>query len=223
MKKDKKGIIIALSTILLFIITMFTKEIALEVISSFVNTELSFNVKILIFLVVDILTLLIFVGLNITVLSNSWDLHQIKYFINKYFSKYLLMLFLMSTFNYIASSITGTDTSNNEEAVNTIFKLAPFYMTFSAVIYAPIVEELTFRESIRKFISNKWIGIIVSGLLFGLLHVIGGDFLFIFAYAVMGIFFSYILYDSDNIWVPISFHFLHNGFLMLLKLIVLFL
>ena len=46
--------------------------------------------------------------------------------------------------------------SANEEAVQTIIKQVPTYMIFSTVVYAPFVEELIFRKSIRDIINNNY-------------------------------------------------------------------
>ena len=93
-------------------------------------------------------------------------------------------------------------------------------------IFAPFIEELIFRFSLRKIIGNrKYLFILVSGLLFGTAHVISyitglSDLLYIIPYAIPGFTLAYVFVDSDNIYVPIGLHCLHNTLTLLLQLLV---
>ena len=94
------------------------------------------------------------------------------------------------------------------------------------MIYAPITEELIFRKSIKDFISNKWLYVIVSGLLFGGVHVIsslGSDwgFLYLIPYCSLGMVFAHLYYETDNIFSTITIHSIHNTLAILLYLSVL--
>lgn len=151
--------------------------------------------------------------------------NSIKYF-NKYIKYWLIGLFIMMVSNLIINLIVTNDIPSNEQAIRETFNISPIYIFFSAVIYAPIVEELIFRQSIKNIFHNKWLFIIISGLLFGSMHVFGDfknitDLLYIIPYSTPGIIFAYMLEDSDNICVPMSFHFIHNGILISLQFILL--
>ena len=68
----------------------------------------------------------------------------------------------------------------------------------------------------------------MSGLIFGGLHVIGNvnsiiDLLYLIPYCVPGFAFAYMLSKTNNIFVPMGFHFLHNGVTMSLQVILLIL
>ena len=52
----------------------------------------------------------------------------------------------MGVTNTIISGFTNMNISSNESSVREYIKLLPIYMSFSTVIYAPIVEEITFRK-----------------------------------------------------------------------------
>ena len=100
----------------------------------------------------------------------------------------------------------------------------PLYMCFSSVIMAPFIEEITFRKTFRNIISNGYLFIIVSGFIFGLVHIsnVGNtleEFLMIIPYILMGISLSYIYYKSDNIFTTIIIHSIHNLILLLIQLI----
>ena len=127
--------------------------------------------------------------------------------------------------NIFINKITNT-IPGNEETIRQTFNKAPIYMFFSAVIFAPFTEEMVFRNSIKNIITNKYAFIITSGLVFGGLHVIGNintiyDLLYIIPYATPGIAFAYILQKTDNIFISMGIHFLHNGILMILQIILL--
>lgn len=131
---------------------------------------------------------------------------------------------VMATSSIIISLITGNDVSNNEEAVRSSINIAPLYMLFSCAIVAPILEEMTFRRSLKGFIKNRWIFIMTSGLLFGLLHVIGSnnnplDYLYIIPYSSMGIAFAYLLSKTENITLPIMIHMVHNFILVIVQIL----
>lgn len=151
--------------------------------------------------------------------------NSIKYF-NKYIKYWFIGLFIMMVSNLLINLIVTNDIPSNEQAIRETFNISPLYIFFSAVIYAPIVEELIFRQSIKNIFNNKLLFIIISGLLFGSMHVFGDfknitDLLYIIPYSTPGIMFAYMLEDSDNICVPMSFHFIHNGILISLQFILL--
>lgn len=142
--------------------------------------------------------------------------------IYKYIHIYLLGVLLMYASNYIVSNITNIAISQNETNVREYIKLFPIYMSFSTVIYAPIVEEITFRKTFRNIFKNNYIFILISGIMFGLVHMISSygsfnDFLMIIPYILMGIDLSYIYYKSNNIFVTITLHSMHNLILLIIQ------
>ena len=84
-----------------------------------------------------------------------------------------------------------------------------FISMLITVIGAPLMEELFFRAIIFKRISRKfniYLGMIISSLVFGLLHIelaIIGAFLFGIACCIL-----YIKYK--NILIPMTVHFFNN-------------
>ena len=72
--------------------------------------------------------------------------------------------------------------------------------------------------TITTYITNKYLYIIISGTLFGLLHIFplsDGITLILgiiqsISYVVMGIYFSYIYYKTDNIFISMGLHLLNN-------------
>ena len=149
------------------------------------------------------------------------DIRDMKKNHKKYFKKYV-------KFWLISVGIMDNGIASNEEVIRETFKISPIYIYFSSVIFAPIVEELVFRQSIRNIIPNKVIFILVSGLVFGGLHVLTHysgpiDLLYLVPYCAPGFAFAYMLADSDNILVSMALHFTHNGILIALQFLLLFL
>ena len=159
------------------------------------------------------------------------NLKDIKKHFTEYYTQYL-KLYALSLIVMIISNILITQLTHgipgNEETIRQTITKAPVYMFFSAVFFAPFTEEMVFRNSIKNIIPSKTAFIITSGLIFGGLHVVGNintiyDLLYIIPYATPGIAFAIMLEKTDNILVSMGIHFLHNGILMTLQIILLFL
>lgn len=153
--------------------------------------------------------------------------HHKEYF-SKYIKYWILSLIIMSGSNILISFINGGQIAGNEEAVRNIFGQTPIYMFISAVFIASLTEELIFRQAIRNIFSNNKLFIVVSGLIFGGLHVFNSatnwmDLLYLIPYCTPGFIFAYILSKTDNVLVPAGLHFLHNGLMMSLQVLLLLL
>ena len=152
---------------------------------------------------------------------------NIKDFFNKYIRYWFLMLGLMILSNSIITLFTTTMTSENQQTIIDTLGKAPFYTLIVTVLVAPILEELVFRISFRKiFAHTNFLFIIFSGLFFGGMHVLGTlenlvDLLFIIPYSIPGFIFAYLYTKTKNICVPIMLHFIHNGIMMALQLLLL--
>ena len=116
----------------------------------------------------------------------------------------------------------------DEESIRQTFEIAPIYTFVAAVFIAPFLEEFVFRQGLRFCIKNNTLFIIVSGLIFGGLHVISNitgwaDLLYLIPYSTPGFIFAYLLTKTDNVLVPASMHFMHNGILMSLQVLMMLL
>ena len=154
------------------------------------------------------------------------DFSKLKENKREYIKFIIKNYFIMLAIYYVVSIISFLLLKSDETSINqqTIESLPVVIMIISAAFYAPLTEELVFRGSIHRLISNKFVFVIVSGLVFGLLHTISEPtirevFLRGLPYITIGTYFSYIYAKTENICVPILFHFLHNS----IALIVIFL
>lgn len=150
-----------------------------------------------------------------------------KRYMSKYMEYWALAFSLMLISNFIILTLFPNSVATNQESLNETFLVAPFYIIISAVIYAPFVEETIFRLSIRRMFKNDIFFIIMSGLTFGALHVVGSftsfnDFIYIIPYSIPGLVFAYTLVKSKNIFVPMSLHLFHNGIMMFIQYVTTF-
>ena len=148
----------------------------------------------------------------------------------KYFNKYIKYWFIalggMMLSNLVITLIAPGSVANNQEAVIDTLHKAPIYTFIASVFLAPLLEESVFRLGFRLIFKNDLFFILISGLIFGSLHVLPMatniiDYLYIIPYSLPGIVFAYTLTKSDNIFVPMSLHFIHNGLLMSLQFFIL--
>ena len=130
--------------------------------------------------------------------------------------------FLFNFFKYFNDILSGKknitvyDILILEKSLRPCFK--PF-MFIATVIISPIFEEILYRGLMYnklKEISNAFIGVLISSILFALLHIpkygFGINTFFLF---LVGILFAYCYEKSNNIYVPIFVHSINNFFIFL--------
>ena len=113
--------------------------------------------------------------------------------------------------------------TDNEATIRGLIKLAPLLMGFEISIYDTIIEELIFRHNIRSITDNKYIYPLLSGLVFGILHIISSiesplDIIYIIPYGSLGVAFAMLYRKTDNIFSSIVVHSIHNTLTLLLLL-----
>lgn len=149
--------------------------------------------------------------------------HDFKIF-KEYFREYMSLtvktwlksLIVMAILSLSIQIITNTQNSNNQQNLQEVFNEIPIVMALVTVIYAPLVEELMFRGVFRKFLKNKYVFIILSGVIFGLMHVIDdskslAEFSYVIVYSTLGMYMASLYYKTNNIFTDISFHFMQNA------------
>lgn len=147
--------------------------------------------------------------------------------------------------NFILTMLKVVDQSENQNAIVDMLgssqKFAVMIYCLILIVIAPIVEELIFRKSIfgflRKFNLTNTKKIIISGVLFGGIHVatsilvmiiesaptveIFTEVLLGIPYIVMGFVLGYIYSESDeNVVVPTLVHMFNNGLSVIANLIL---
>lgn len=143
-----------------------------------------------------------------------------------YFLIFLVVKYGVALFSSLLLVMLGSDlvTSENQEAVVNLAKTLPFMMMISTSLLAPFVEEGIFRLGIKKVINNKYLFILVSGLIFGFMHIFPTELPIYVAlieslnYVTMGLLLAYIYNETDNIYVVVIIHALNNLLSMLMIL-----
>ena len=148
--------------------------------------------------------------------------HDFKIF-KSYMKEYLLLSFktwlksllIMMLLSIALQIFTSLQSSNNQETLQIMFNKYPIFIGLLAMIYAPLTEELMFRGVFKKFIKSKYLFIIISGVMFGLMHVIDdsktlAEFSFVIVYSVLGMYLASLYYKTNNLFSNISFHFFQN-------------
>ena len=149
---------------------------------------------------------------------------NIKVYLPFIIKRYLYMLLIMVIVAVPVVLINNGSTSNNQKMLNAMFSKLPLISVLLSCLYAPFVEENIFRLSLSKIVKNKYFFIILSGIIFGFLHVFDKsnsfkDYLYVFQYSALGICLAKAYSDSNNIFVSISMHFMQNFLAALLVLI----
>ena len=109
----------------------------------------------------------------------------------------VIELFCGSVMNAISAFFNiQTQEAINQSLTENIIHASPVMMAISAILFAPIQEELIFRCGIKNTIKNKGVFIAVSGLFFGLLHITG-NYILLFLLLITGFIVSKLL-ESKN-------------------------
>ncbi len=144
----------------------------------------------------------------------------VKYFkisVKNWFLGFIIMIISNIIIN---SFIPGL--GKNEEGVQQLITEIPIIAFIMTTVFAPFVEEMIFRKYLQDAIKNKTAFMILSGLIFGLVHVMGFDswleYILIIPYGALGFMFAKTLNETDNIYSTIMMHMLHNGVLTLLSI-----
>ena len=147
--------------------------------------------------------------------------------LNKEDWKFLVKYIPVSYVLYIAGSMIvatlfDAGQPENQIAVESLFNYVPLWVMFiMIVIVAPIAEELLFRGIFLfpgKAHKRTWVRVIISAVLFGLVHN-PTDVHSFYTYVGMGFIFAYASKRTQSVEAAIVYHFLNNllGFLVILS------
>ncbi len=232
-EKTEEGKLIKLYFIGYFCLAMLGIAIVASILATFkiIISGLELNPETIVQLTTDYTFILqlfveaILLFFFIKVAKKTLSLDQIK---GKNIPKLILMTFGISIIflgcnlliGNLMALIPGMDESTNQDLIAHALEVAPISIVFSAVIFAPIVEELVFRGGIYNFFEKKIntkAAILISGAIFGSLHVLTGlmggnllELLHFITYFVMGCGFGLIYAKTKNIYVCIGVHFINN-------------
>ena len=171
-------------------------------------------------LFIEMIVLLVFIIMNIKLLSK--DLLDFKDNGKKYikdnFKYYIIGLVIMMVSNIIISSFIGIATNEAGNRDNILG--SPITSIINVILVATIIEELMVRVPLKDKIKPNFIYYLLSGLIFGGLHLIVAtniyELFYIIPYGTLGFVFAYIYQKTDNVCSCIFFHMLHNTLAIIL-------
>jgi len=95
----------------------------------------------------------------------------------------------------------------------TMRSFTDYLLSLLVIALAPaIFEEVLFRGSLQQIFigwtNNKWIGIIITSIIFSAIH---GSYFGFLPRLGLGIILGFVFYLSKNLWLSIAMHFLNNA------------
>ena len=183
--------------------------------------ELSNEMYDLISLFVYLFMITISIYFAFPVLKESYhNTPKLKKLIKSVLLTFVALYFFSALSSVLVFILTGLQDSANQNQVVDAFKQNPSLIIFTTIIYAPIVEEIVFRGAIFRGLRSKTnfiISAIISGLLFGFIHVFDSliqgnilDLLYIIVYGSLGFVFCYAYEKNNSIFASIALHFINN-------------
>ena len=214
--------------ILIFLLYLLYSDIIIIILTKLgVNIKvLPNNLKIAIMFLINLsLMIMLFIFYSKSIKENLKDLKlNFKSYIKDNFKYYVIGLLIMIISNIIISFLIEGN-STNETLIREYINIMPIYMIFSSCIYAPFTEEMVFRKSLRNCFNNKVLYILLSGLIFGSMHLLSAsnlvELVFLIPYSSLGCVFAYMYYKTNNIFVPMTFHMVHNTIIVINYLLML--
>ena len=221
-----KGVLIAFGIFLLFYYSAYFQLIPVVIFNiDLKNMSESLNVILSTFS--NIILLLILVLIFRKNLIKEWKIFKSNLLENldtgvKF---WLIGLAIMMMSNIIINFVLNLGQAANEQAVQGMISALPWLMLINAGLIAPATEELVFRKSFKLAFPNKYLFVIISGLIFGALHVVTTmttplELLYIIPYGALGAAFACMYQKTNTIFTDISMHMFHNTALILLSILV---
>lgn len=225
----REKIYLLLKLLLSFIFFFFIGDIATYLLKLFdINIELLSDKSLVIyrFIMSLIMFVVLFIIYRKSIKNDFKEFRQDIYinivYIIKMFLIFIVVKYIVSFISVLIMMILKYDissiTSVNQTLIESYVKASPVLMVISTAILAPFYEEILFRLGVKKVLKNKYFFIVISGMVFGLMHVFPLDdgitlvlgIIQSITYVTMGMFLSYSYYKTDNIFTSIGIHFLNN-------------
>ncbi|MBQ3021400.1 MAG: CPBP family intramembrane metalloprotease [Bacilli bacterium] len=152
------------------------------------------------------------------------------WYIIKTFIIFMIVKYIVSFISVLIMTLLGFDTTSftsvNQNLIQDYIKVAPILMVFTTSFLGPFYEEILFRLGFKKVLGKGIWFVIISGFIFGVMHVfpleegipLALGIVQSISYVTMGIFLAHIYNKTDNIFLSIGVHFLNN-FLSVLTMI----
>lgn len=209
-----------IGVIILFLLSALWQLIPIYLFKIDINNITNDPTKAYLLLFSNIITLIIFILFFYKRLKKDFndlkDMNRskLKIALDSSIRFWLVGLVIMLVSNFIIKKM-GISPPTNDENVKSILYASPIFGGISTMILAPFIEEVTFRLNFKDVIKNKTLFIILSGVIFGSIHILGSfndvyQLLYLIPYCSVGISLSYIYAYNDNIYTSYIIHVFHN-------------
>jgi len=204
LKPSRKNIIWGFFLVIIYFVFYFFK---VGIVESGLKRDISIIIVQLVTFVLAILTFKDILKRDIKLLGKYFKEYTNCMF--RFVKKYIFVIGITAITGIL---LTNQATSVNQEKIEQI----PFMkLFFSAVFFAPIVEECIFRGFLRFFLKNKIMYILFSGSIFGILHVISevsliNMILLGLPYISIGCMLAHVYVKTNNLAVNMLLHLLNN-------------
>ena len=224
--KDKPWYIYLIVFILIFVlfycgvISFLTEKIGLQ---EFVSNA-KYGLVIYEFALFGILTLIIFLMFRKEIIRDFW------LFVGNFgtYSRITVPIFVIMTFVYfivtIILALVIKEQSLNEQSLQSMPRVA---LILLASLFGPFVEEGVFRLLPRKFLKNDYVYVILTSVVFGLIHVMGNSWedtfnnplqlLYFFSYWILGLGLSINYVKTKNFASNVVYHAVWNSIVLFIK------
>lgn len=192
----------------------------MSVVVSSVIVNIPPRVSVIINLSQVLITLILFVFIDKMGFITDWQRTKKSFgtFLVQVTTGIIAVLAVLYLSSYVLQLLGVTTTSENEMTIMSMFTADPVQLVLlflMLVVITPIVEEMVFRKALFIIIEPRLgsiLAIVLSGAVFGLMHVLAGqDFIQAIPYVAMGMTLGFIYHNSKkNIYVTITVHALNN-------------
>lgn len=132
----------------------------------------------------------------------------------------VLAIVLNVILSLLCGALSGQSDSANQEVIQANVVIAPYFMLFSIMIFAPMVEESVFRGGVfactRRYFGF-WAAALISAFAFGWIHVMDSffagqwqDLIYLIVYGGIGLFNAWYYEHHGGIIASAGVHLFNN-------------
>lgn len=143
-----------------------------------------------------------------------------KKHLKEVFKLFIISYLAIFIINLVLFQVTKSIPTNEAQNRQLLLNLGPLSFLLIGFI-GPFIEEICFRYNLRKLFKNNITFLLVSSLIFALLHInlsTPKELIFVIPYFIISIFIGLSYIKTKNVFVPILFHSMYNSVIILLLL-----
>lgn len=207
---------------LLGLFLFFFVQLGFQMLFYNILTKNNLVVNNILYIIMELILMAILAFMNRKKLKEDYaDFNEnYKKYLKYGFKLWFIGLIVMMVSNGIIASITG-GLANNEEMNRQMILEYPVYMIISTMVFAPFIEELTFRGNFKDAFKSKTAFVIFTALVFAGVHVLNGitspvELLYFIPYGALSIAFGKTYMETNNIYTTMVIHSVHNSLSIIL-------